>query len=123
LYKRQAQALLASTGLPGEVRPLSGTAPPADLLINATSLGMTGQPPLDVAIGGTPLVFDCVYAPLETPLLASARAQGCATIDGLAMLIGQAAAAFRLFYGADPPRQHDAALRDILIRPAAARSP
>jgi shikimate dehydrogenase len=109
-----AEALLAASGLPGEVRPLEGATPAADLLVNATSLGMAGQPPLEVAIGGAPLVFDMVYAPLETPLLAGARARGLETVDGLAMLIGQAARAFQLFYGAEPPRARDAELRALL---------
>ncbi len=89
----------------------------ADLVVNATSLGMTGQPPLDVqldGLGARTIVYDLVYAPLETPLLAAARARGLRTIDGLAMLVGQAAAAFELFYGAAAPRVHDAELRALL---------
>jgi shikimate dehydrogenase len=87
------------------------------LLVNTTTLGMSGAPPLPVALddvaAGT-LVYDIVYAPLETPLLAEARRRGLPTIDGLAMLIGQAAIAFGLFYGAPPPRDRDAALRALL---------
>ena len=59
-------------------------------------------------------VFDMVYDPLETPLLVSARAQGRRGIDGLAMLIGQAAVAFEKFFGRPAPRQHDAELRALL---------
>ncbi len=91
--------------------------PAADLLFNATSLGMTGQPPLDLDLSAMPetgIVFDAVYAPLETPLLAAARARGLRTIDGLQMLIGQAAAAFELFFGQPAPREHDAELRALL---------
>lgn len=91
--------------------------PSADLLFNATSLGMIGQPPLDLdltAMPDTGIVFDAVYAPLETPLLATARARGLRTIDGLQMLVGQAAAAFELFFGQPAPRQHDAELRALL---------
>jgi len=56
-----------------------------------------------------------VYAPLETPLLAQARAQGLRTIDGLSMLIGQGATAFQRFFGAPPPREDDdAELRALL---------
>jgi len=51
---------------------------------------------------------------LDTELLAAARSSGLRTVDGLAMLIGQAAAAFRLFFGEPPPRQHDAELRALL---------
>jgi shikimate dehydrogenase len=87
------------------------------LLINTTTLGMCGAPPLPIALdevaAGT-LVYDIVYTPLETPLLAEARRRGLPTIDGLAMLIGQAAIAFGLFYGAPPPRDRDAALRALL---------
>ncbi|WP_164156437.1 shikimate dehydrogenase family protein [Sandarakinorhabdus rubra] len=115
-----AGALLARSGLPGGVLEM-GDRPPEDigLVFNATSLGMSGQPPLHLDLGplpGTAVVFDAVYAPLETGLLAAARARGLATIDGLAMLIGQAAEAFRLFYGADAPREHDSELRRLLIR-------
>jgi shikimate dehydrogenase len=60
------------------------------------------------------VVYDLVYAPLETPLLAAARAHGLETVDGLEMLIGQAALAFELFFGAAPPRARDAELRAAL---------
>lgn len=91
-----------------------------DLVVNATSLGMTGQPPLPLDLSHLPpnaIVYDAVYAPLETPLLAAASGAGHPVVDGLAMLIGQAAAAFRLFFGAEPPRDpgSDAALRALLI--------
>ena len=88
-----------------------------DLVINATALGMTGKPPLAFDISHAPpgsFVYDIVYAPLETPLLAAARARGLPVIDGLEMLIGQAAAAFRLFFGMDAPREQDGELRALL---------
>jgi shikimate dehydrogenase len=53
---------------------------------------------------------------VETPLLAAARKAGFPTVDGLAMLIGQAAAAFEKFFGVAAPRQHDAELRELLVR-------
>ncbi len=90
-----------------------------DLVVNTTSLGMKGQPALDLDFSHVPpgaIIYDIVYAPLETPLLAEARARGHQTIDGLAMLIGQAAVAFEKFYGAAPPREHDAELRELLTR-------
>ena len=59
--------------------------------------------------------MDMVYKPLVTPLLAQARALGMATVDGLDMLIGQAAVAFRLFFGLQPPRDHDEDLRARLV--------
>jgi shikimate dehydrogenase len=88
------------------------------LFFNATTLGMTGNPPLPVDLAGysrTMTVFDAVYAPLETPLLADARRLGMPAVDGLAMLVGQAATAFALFYGAAAPRQHDETLRKLLL--------
>ena len=90
-----------------------------DLVVNATTLGMVGQPALDLDFSNVPpgaIVYDIVYAPLETPLLAEARTRGHATVDGLAMLIGQAAVAFEKFFGVAPPRAHDAELRELLTR-------
>jgi shikimate dehydrogenase len=89
------------------------------VVINASPMGMQGYPevPIDLdAYYSDTIVFDMVYAPLETGLLKAARARGLATIDGLAMLIGQAAEAFRLFYGTEAPRQHDAELRSLLTK-------
>jgi shikimate dehydrogenase len=88
-----------------------------DLVVNTTPLGMTGQPPLALDFSHVPpgaVIYDIVYAPLETPLLAEARARGLRTIDGLEMLVGQAAAAFTRFFGHAAPREHDAALRALL---------
>ena len=107
-------ALLARFGLWGRVLPLGASVPPVALLVNATPLGMTGQAPLTLDLTGLPddaVVYDIVYAPLVTPLLAAAQARGLATVDGLEMLIGQAAVAFELFFGIAPPREHDAELR------------
>ena len=59
-------------------------------------------------------IYDIVYAPLETPLLREARARGLRTIDGLEMLIGQAAAAFARFFGEAAPRADDIELRALL---------
>ncbi len=122
LARNQAEAavILAQTGLAGAVVPWGDVLPASiGLVFNATQLGMAGQLPLHLDLSPLPddaVVFDAVYAPLETALLASARSRGLATIDGLAMLIGQAAEAFRLFYGAGAPRQHDAELREYLTR-------
>ncbi|WP_380873101.1 shikimate dehydrogenase (NADP(+)) [Sphingomonas sp. DBB INV C78] len=88
-----------------------------DLVVNTTPLGMTGQPPLRLDFSHVPpgaVIYDIVYAPLETAMLAEARARGHQTVDGLAMLIGQAAEAFRLFFGQAAPREHDAELRALL---------
>jgi len=91
-----------------------------DLLVNATSLGMTGRPPLDVDFSNVPpgaIVYDAVYAPLVTPLLAQAQARGHPTIDGLSMLIGQGRIAFEHFFGAAAPSdaKSDAELRRRMI--------
>lgn len=87
------------------------------LLVNASPLGMRGHPPLVADLTGLApgsIVFDMVYDPLETDLLKQARACGLIAIDGLAMLVAQAAAAFELFFGEAAPRQHDAELRELL---------
>ena len=90
-----------------------------DLVVNTTPLGMAGQAPLALDFSHVPpgaVIYDIVYDPLETAMLAEARRRGHAVIDGLDMLIGQAAIAFRQFFGAPAPREHDAALREMLIR-------
>ena len=88
-----------------------------DLVVNASPLGMTGRPPLALDLSHIPpgsVVYDIVTHPLETALLKDARAAGFATIDGLAMLIGQAAVAFEMFFGEPAPREDDAELRWLL---------
>ncbi|HZV18597.1 MAG TPA: shikimate dehydrogenase [Sphingobium sp.] len=117
----KGQALLGRLGMDGMVRDFAAPLPAADLLVNATSLGMTGQPayaPDLAALPTSALVYDIVYAPLETPLLAAARKRGLETLDGLEMLIGQAALAFDIFFDAPAPRERDAALRERLLAPA-----
>lgn len=84
---------------------LPGLLRDAGLLVNATSLGMTGQPPLDVDLSPMPpgaVVTDIVYAPLETALLAQARARSLAAVDGLGMLLHQAAPGFARWFGVRP---------------------
>lgn len=114
----KAASLLAHFALKGEAKPFDKPLPPVALLVNASPLGMTGQPPLDIdlaPLGDDAVVYDIVYAPLETPLLAAAAARGLETVDGLDMLVGQAALAFELFFGVAPPRAHDDELRELLI--------
>jgi shikimate dehydrogenase len=114
----KAAALLDHFGLEGETGPI-GDPPAADLLINASPLGMDGCPPLILDLSALPrhaIVFDMVYLPLETALLQAARARGLRTIDGLAMLICQAAAAFALFFGQAPESGDTPALRERLAR-------
>ena len=90
-----------------------------DLIVNASPLGMAGQSPLAFDFSHAPpgsVVYDIVTHPLNTPLLAEARVRGFPTIDGLAMLIGQAAIAFEKFFGQPAPRDGDAELRKILTQ-------
>ena len=85
-----------------------------DLIINASALGMTGQPPLAFDWSHAPpgsLAYDIVTSPLETEFLKAARAAGFRTIDGLSMLVGQADYAFARFFGQRPPRGRDDELR------------
>lgn len=127
----KAQALLDELATHGDHHAvdLAHFAPPTDfafddreglldLVVNASPLGMAGQPPLAFDFSHAPpgsVIYDIVTNPLETPLLAEARARGLETVDGLSMLIGQAAAAFAKFFGQPAPRQHDGELRERLI--------
>ena len=75
------------------------------LLVNTTTLGMTGQKPLDIVLDRLPqnaIVNDIVYVPLETELLAAARRRGNPVVDGLGMLLHQARPGFRAWFGVDP---------------------
>jgi shikimate dehydrogenase len=77
----------------------------AGLLVNTTTLGMAGQPHLEIdlaPLAAAAVVADIVYAPLVTPLLAAGRARGLRTVDGLGMLLHQAAGAFARFFGQRP---------------------
>ena len=104
----RAQAFVRQFG--ASVTPLAweekeAVLPHASLLVNTTSLGMKGQPAL--ALDLSPLspravVADLVYVPLETPLLAAARARGLRTADGLGMLLHQAVGGFELWFGQRP---------------------
>ncbi|UCH76073.1 MAG: shikimate dehydrogenase [Rhodospirillales bacterium] len=88
----------------------------AMLLVNTTSLGMTGQPALNVDLAALPadaIVCDIVYAPLETPLLAAARARGNPVVDGLGMLLYQAQPGFEAWFGVRP--EVDQALRRVML--------
>jgi shikimate dehydrogenase len=115
----RARALADQFG--ANVHPLAWDAigdllPRAGLLVNTTSLGMHGQPSLDLDTGRLPpdaVVADLVYVPLETPLLASARARGLKTADGLGMLLHQAVRGFELWFGQRP--EVTAELRDLVV--------
>jgi shikimate dehydrogenase len=84
---------------------LAGETATADLLVNTTSLGQTGQPPLEIDLSPLPahaVVTDIVYNPLETDLLKRAKARGLRTVDGLGMLIQQARPGFEAWFGVKP---------------------
>jgi shikimate dehydrogenase len=121
----KGERLLAELGMRGDVVSLDDAAQAlhgAAVAINASPLGMVGSPAMPPALlaglaqlepGAT--VFDMVYAPLETELLARARSLGLIAVDGLTMLIGQAGEAFQHFFGVAAPREHDAELRARLV--------
>ena len=106
----RASELAAQAGLPSlYALPWAerhGALRRSDLIVNASSAGMSGYPALDVdaeqARAGA-LVYDLVYTPEDTPLLADARAAGVETVGGIDMLIAQARPSFRLFFGVDAP--------------------
>lgn len=84
---------------------LACALPEAALIVNTTSLGMAGQPPLMLDLAKVPrdaVVTDIVYVPLRTPLLAAAEAEGLRTVDGLGMLLHQAAPGFERWFGIRP---------------------
>lgn len=91
----------------------------ATLLVNTTSQGMQGQPPLDLALDDLApgaIVADLVYVPLETPLLAAARRRGHKLLDGLGMLLHQARPGFAAWFGSMPavtPALRDAVLKTL----------
>ena len=96
----------------------------ADVLINTTSLGMVGQPPNDVDLGPMKpgaVVYDVVYAPLETGLLKAAKARGLRTVDGLGMLLHQGVYGFERWFGIRPEVTED--LRQLLVDDIRAKTP
>lgn len=104
----RAQALSDSFGcavLPVAWSERSAALDGAGLLVNATQLGMAGQPPLDMALdglAGDAVVYDLVYAPLQTALLKAAAARHLRTVDGLGMLLHQARPGFAAWFGREP---------------------
>jgi len=121
----RAQQLLPLA--PGRVRPLEwskieAVLPRVDLVVNTTSLGMVGQPPLSIDLTLLPdraVVSDIVYVPLETPILAAARARGLRTVGGLGMLLHQAVPGFAHWFGVTPqvtPELHALVEADVQER-------
>jgi len=109
----KALGLLGQFGLKGDVFPLDAPLPEGDLFVNASPLGMKGYGGtlnLDISrLKANAIIYDLVYNPLKTPLLAEAEAIGMETIDGLTMLVGQAAIAFELFFGQPAPDDGESA--------------
>ena len=96
----------------------------SDVLVNCTSLGMTGKAPLDIELGPlkkSSVVYDIVYVPLETALLAQAKKRGHRTVDGLGMLLQQAGFGFRKWFGGDPKVTRE--LRSIVEADIVAKTP
>ncbi len=89
---------------PAAWEEITGLLGGAGLLVNTTTLGMAGQPPLEVNLRcpASLVVADLVYDPLITPLLAAARERGLRTADGLGMLLHQAVRGFELWFGVRP---------------------
>jgi shikimate dehydrogenase len=90
----------------------------ASLVVNTTSLGMVGQPKLEIDLAGLPqtaLVTDIVYAPLMTDLLLQAKERGNPIVDGLGMLLHQARPGFHHWFGIDPEVTQE--LRDFVLSP------
>ncbi len=95
---------------------LDRALPGSQLIVNTTSLGMAGQPPLTLDLARAPgraIVTDIVYFPLRTPLLAAAEAHGLRTVDGLGMLLHQAAPGFERWFGVWPEVTPD--LRAMIV--------
>lgn len=103
-----AKQFMDEFGVPVKAVPWADRCQALDgcaLLVNATSQGMYGQPALNLVLDALPvsaLVSDVIYVPLETPLLAAAKARGHQTVNGLGMLLNQARPAFKAWFGVMP---------------------
>lgn len=108
--RNQARAHALAKQFGDKIRPIAcdnvaSAMPAVGLLVNTTSLGMTGQPTLEVDVDALParaVVADLVYSPLLTPLLQAAKGRGLRTADGLGMLLHQAVRGFELWFGKRP---------------------
>lgn len=117
--RERAEQLVREIKIEANIAGYDKTAtllPSADLLVNTTSLGMKGQPPLEIDLAPMKkfaAVYDLVYAPLETALLRQARERGLKAIDGLGMLLHQAAPGFEKWFGILPEVTKE--LRDLIV--------
>lgn len=106
----RAAGLAADIGGPVRAVEGAGALDGANVIVNATSLGLGGGPGPDVNLGEAPataVVMDMVYKPLRTEFIARARARSLRTVDGLEMLIRQAVPSFEAFFGVAPPASVD----------------
>lgn len=114
----RAETLAAEVaGTAFELRDIEAAFHGAEAVINATSAGLTGAAEIEPPLEATPIecvIMDMVYKPLETPFLARARRLSRPTVDGLAMLIGQAEPSFEAFFGQAPPAGVD--VRGLALR-------
>ena len=126
----RAEAIVAHFGASTTITAwadLPMVLPDADLLVNASSLGMVGQPSLAVDIRLLPeraVVADAVYVPLRTPLIQTARARGHRAVEGLGMLLHQAAPAFARWFGRKPtvsPALREMVEAEVIARHGAGR--
>ena len=124
--KARATQLAADFGAPVEAvdfGDLPDAMAGAGLLVNTTSLGMRGQPPLSLDLAPLPvqaIVSDIVYVPLETPLVKAAKARGLRAVSGLGMLLHQAVPGFERWFGQRP--EVTAELRRLIEADIAAAS-
>ena len=115
------RALSLAKALGGSIRPwpwkrMAEALGRASLLVNSTTLGMAGKPPLSIDLAPLPVeaaVVDIVYTPLETPLLLAASRRGHPTVDGLGMLLHQAVPGFEAWFGRRP--EVTPALREFVL--------
>lgn len=117
--RERAEELLAHFGMPLKIvgwDDRNDAMTGVGTLVNTTTLGMTGNPPLDVDLSGlndNAVVNDIVYAPLETPLLKAAAARNLVPVDGLGMLLHQARPGFEAWFGKRPVVDEE--LRDHVL--------
>lgn len=118
-HAEEIAALFGQRCHPMPWRHMADAFPNAGLLVNATSLGMHNQPPLQIdldRLGTDAVVADIVYVPLATDLLKTASTNGLAIVDGLGMLLHQAVPGFQSWFGVRPeitPELHELIVRDL----------
>ena len=113
-----AAGAIGARAVPLDAAPLAAELEEADLLVNATPLGDRSPLPAGATLHPGLTVFDLVYRPRVTALLAAARALGCRTVEGVEMLVEQGARSFEIWTGVPPPTaaMRDAALAQLEVR-------